>query len=110
MSLVNSSRVPSERFQATPSEPQLGAFSRSRCSEQWRAPRHRLRHLWEAAGAHEQGEVIVVHRDVCQHEVDGDDGGQDVYLTHKDKGHGHQAGQADGSYGCFTWPFLQKQK
>ncbi|KAL0600263.1 LOW QUALITY PROTEIN: hypothetical protein AAY473_030140 [Plecturocebus cupreus] len=61
-------------------------------------PEHWLRHRGQATGTHGQGEVRVVHCDICQHEVDGDDGGQNVHLTHKDKGHGHQAGQADGSH------------
>lgn len=65
-----------------------------------------LRRRGEAKVSHGEGKVRVVHHDVGQHEIDGDNRRQNIHLTHQDKGHGHQAGQADGCYRCFIWPFL----
>lgn len=55
-------------------------------------------------------EVAIVNYAVGKHEVDGDDGSQNIDLADEDEGHGDQAGQTDGSHRGLIGPLLLNKK
>lgn len=55
-------------------------------------------------------EVGVVNEAVGEHEVDGDDGGQDVDLSDEDESHGQQASQDYGCHRSLIRTFLLDRK